>query len=218
MPPELVIFDCDGVLVDTETVANTRLAEFISNAGLPITMVECRKRFVGLSMKTVRERLLQEDGIDLGDDFVDRWNKGLPGLFGSGLEAIPHVRFAVEAVRNAGIPFCVASSGKIPKMHLTLGATGLLPLLKDVLFSAWSVERGKPYPDLFLHAAGQMGHEPQNCVVIEDSVPGVLAGVAAGMSVFGYCGDPLTDRQGLIESGAAVFDDMRQLPGILGLR
>lgn len=217
MRPDLVIFDCDGVLVDTETVANTRLAQFISDAGLPITMAECRKRFVGLSMKTVRERLSQEDGIDLGDDFVDRWNRGLPELFGDGLEAVPHVRPAIDAVRDAGIPICVASSGKIPKMHLTLGVTGLLPILKDVLFSAWSVEQGKPAPDLFLHAAKEMGHDPQNCAVVEDSVPGVTAGVVAGMNVFGYCGDPLTDRDGLIKSGATVFDDMRRLPGMLGL-
>lgn len=216
--PSLVIFDCDGVLVDTESIANTRLAGMISEAGLPTTVAECRKRFVGLSMRSVREILLKENGVELGDDFVDRWNAGLPDLFKNGLQAIPHVSSVLQELGRIQIPYCVASSGKIAKMHITLGATGLLPMLESVLFSAWTVERGKPYPDIFLHAAAQMGHGPENCVVVEDSVPGVKAGMAAGMRVLGYCGDPMTDAEGLESSGATIFDDMRQLPGLLGLR
>ncbi len=217
MRPELVIFDCDGVLVDTESISNTRLAELITEAGLPMTMAECRKRFVGLSMRTVQERLLSENGIQLGEDFVHRWNEGLPKLFESGLRAIPHIRMAIAAIREAGIPMCVASSGKIEKMHLTLGLTCLLPHFAEVLFSAYQMKRGKPFPDLFLHAASKMGHDPADCVVIEDSVPGVQAGVAAGMKVLGYAGDPLTDADGLEKSGADVFDDMRQLPDLLNM-
>ncbi len=218
MRPKLVIFDCDGVLVDTESIANARLAELITEAGLPMTMAECRKRFVGLSMRTVCERLLAEDGIGLGDDFVARWNENLPQLFNSGLQAIPSIEFAIDAIRNAGIPVCVASSGRIEKMHLTLGLTGLLPHFENVLFSASMVERGKPFPDLFLHAANEMEHQPADCVVIEDSPAGVQAGIKAGMKVFGYAGDPLTDAEGLAKSGAVIFDDMRQLPELLGLR
>ncbi len=215
--PGLIIFDCDGVLVDTETIANTRLAALISEAGLPITMEECRRRFVGLSMKTVRQMLRSENDLDLGDDFVSHWNNGLPKLFEHGLQAIPDVKPAILKIGDAGIDTCVASSGKIEKMHITLGTTGLLSLMEDVLFSASMVERGKPFPDLFLHAAAQMGHEPGSCIVIEDSVPGVKAGVAAGMKVLGYCGDPLTDADGLAASGATIYHHMRQLPGLLGL-
>lgn len=218
MHPKLVIFDCDGVLVDTESIANARLAELITEAGLPMTMTECRKRFVGLSMRTVCERLLCEDGIDLGGDFVDRWNENLPELFDSGVQAVADVEIAIDTIRNAGIPMCVASSGRVEKMRLTLGLTGLLPHFENVLFSASMVERGKPFPDLFLHAASEMGHKPVDCVVIEDSPAGVQAGIRAGMKVFGYAGDPLTDAEGLGTSGAVIFDDMRQLPELLGLR
>ena len=215
--PGLVIFDCDGVLVDTETIANTRLAELISEAGLPMTMEECRRRFVGLSMRTVRDLLRSENGIDLGDDFVSRWNDGLQELFARDLRAIAHIEPAIEAVKRAGIDYCIASSGRIEKMRITLGNTGLLHFFEDVLFSASMVERGKPFPDLFLHAAAQMGHAPQTCIVIEDSVPGVQAGIAAGMTVLGYCGDPLSDADGMARSGATLFHDMRRLPGLLGL-
>ena len=138
-------------------------------------------------------------------------------MFASGVEAIPHVREAIVHLDAIGTPFCVASSAKVEKMHLTLGASGLLPLLEDVLFSAWMVEKGKPAPDLFLHAASEMGHAPQRCAVIEDSVAGALAGKAAGMRVFGYTADPLTDANGLAQAGAELFDDMRALPALLGL-
>jgi beta-phosphoglucomutase-like phosphatase (HAD superfamily) len=113
--------------------------------------------------------------------------------------------------------YCVASSANVGKMHMTLGASGLLPLLDKVLFSASMVENGKPAPDLFLHAAREMGHAPERSIVIEDSVAGALAGRAAGMRVLGYAGDPLSDRQGLAEAGAELFDDMRRLPALLGV-
>ena len=215
-PPDLVIFDCDGVLVDTESIANQRLAEILGEHGLAITMAQSRKRFMGRTMKSVADLVRAEDGIELGDDFPDRWMAGLPALFAGGVEAIPHVREAILALKAAGTPYCVASSAKVEKMHLTLGASGLLPLLGDVLFSAWMVERGKPAPDLFLHAARTMGHAPEGCAVIEDSVAGVVAGRAAGMRVLGYAADPLTDAEGLAEAGAVVFDDMRALPALLG--
>ena len=102
-------------------------------------------------------------------------------------------------------------------MRLTLGKSGLLTHFEDVLFSASMVERGKPFPDLFLHAADMMGHAPQDCVVIEDSVPGVEAAAAAGMTTFGYCGDPYTNRDGLSAAGGILFDDMRDLPALMGL-
>ncbi|TGV96041.1 HAD family hydrolase, partial [Mesorhizobium sp. M2D.F.Ca.ET.145.01.1.1] len=124
----------------------------------------------------------------LGADFVERWNAGLPDLFAHGVEAIPYVREFIEAVRAAGLAYCVATSARISKMHITLGQTGLLPLFEHAMFSATMVSRGKPFPDLFLHAAKAMGFEPADCIVIEDSVAGTQAGIAAGMRVFSYHG------------------------------
>jgi len=213
--PGLVIFDCDGVLVDTETLANRRLSSWLTEAGFAISYEDCRRTFCGRSMKSVQEEV-EATGVMLGD-FVNRWDSGLPELFADGLEAIPHVETAVLVLKEAGIPWCVASSAHVEKMHLTLGTTGLLPHFEQVLFSATMVERGKPFPDLFLHAAGTMGFAPQECVVVEDAVPGVKAARAAGMHVFGYHGDPHTDRDGLAAAGATLFDDMRALPGLLGL-
>lgn len=217
-PPHLVIFDCDGVLVDTENTANRRLVEILAEHGLETTLAGCRKRFMGRTMKSVREMLLAEDGIDLGADFPDRWLAELPAMFADGVEAIPYVRDAILYLQAIDTPYCVASSAKVEKMHMTLGASGLLPLLEDVLFSAWMVERGKPAPDLFLYAADRLGFEAERCAVIEDSVAGVVAAKAAGMAVLGYAADPLTDREGLAEAGALLFDDMRALPALLGLQ
>lgn len=212
MPPRLVIFDCDGVLVDTEGPANMRLAQWLTEAGYPVTYEECRSRFCGTMMSSVQERV-EATGVSLGVDFVDRWNAGLTDLFAAGLEEIPHIRGVAEALRRAGIPYCVASSGRETKMRLTLGITGLLPLFEHALFSATMVRRGKPFPDLFLHAARSMGTDPSDCVVVEDSVAGTQAGIAAGMRVYAYCGDPHADRQTLLAAGGVVFDDMRDLAG-----
>src|SRR5690606_23228026 len=112
-----------------------------------------------------------------------------------------HVRAFIDAVRAAGIAYCVASSARVSKMHITLGATGLLPLFEHALFSATMVGRSKPAPDLFLHAAGCMGFAAADCIVIEDSVPGTQAGVAAGMRVFSYHADPWSDAAGLQTAG-----------------
>ena len=215
-PPKLVIFDCDGVLVDTETLANRRLAEWISDAGYPVTYEECRKRFCGRSLSSVQVEL-KAAGVGIGDDFVERWYRELPNIFGSGVERIPHVETFIEAVKAAGIAHCVASSARVEKMLLTLGQTGLLPHFQDVLFSATMVQRGKPAPDLFLHAARTMGVAPVDCIVIEDSVAGTTAGVAAGMRVFSYHGDLHSDRSGLAGAGGTLFDDMRELAALVPL-
>ncbi|GLS36398.1 haloacid dehalogenase [Mesorhizobium tianshanense] len=212
--PQLVIFDCDGVLVDTENLANRRLAEWLGAAGFPASFEYCRKNFSGRSMASVQKEV-EATGVSLGADFVERWNAGLPDLFAHGVEAIPYVREFIEAVHAADIASCVASSARVSKMHITLGQTGLLPLFEHALFSSSMVSRGKPFPDLFLHAAGTMGFAPADCIVIEDSVAGTLAGIAAGMRVFSYHGDPHSDRDGLAEAGGVLFDDMRELAGLV---
>lgn len=212
--PKLVIFDCDGVLVDTETLANHRLAQWISEAGYPVTYEECRKRFCGRSLSSVHMEL-KALGTDLGNDFVERWYRELPGIFGSGVEKIPHVETFIGAVKAAGIAHCVASSARTDKMLMTLGQAGLLPHFSDVLFSATMVAHGKPAPDLFLHAASCMGFSPADCIVIEDSVAGTQAGISAGMRVFSYHADPYSDREGLLQAGGILFDDMRKLADLV---
>ncbi|MCV0395056.1 MAG: HAD family hydrolase [Rhizobiaceae bacterium] len=214
--PGLVIFDCDGVLVDTERLGNQRLSAWLTEAGYRVSYEECRRRFVGKPMAAVQEHV-EAEGIRLGADFVQRWNDGLPELFADGLKPIAHVAEAIERIAEAGIPYCVASSGQLAKMRLTLGMTGLLPRFEDHLFSVSMVARGKPFPDLFLHAAAAMGHQPEHCLVIEDSVAGVTAARAAGMGVLAYCGDAEADRPGLEAAGGRLFGDMRELPGLLGL-
>lgn len=213
--PKLVIFDCDGILVDTENLANRRLAEWLSEAGFTTTFEYCRKYFSGRSMASVQKEIEETTAVRLGADFVDRWNAGLPDLFAHGVEAIPYVRDFIEAVRAAGIPYCVATSARISKMHITLGQTGLLPLFEHAMFSSTMVGRGKPFPDLFLHAAKTMGFAPADCIVIEDSVAGTQAGIAAGMRVYSYHGDPYSDRDGLADAGGVLFDDMRALAGLV---
>jgi HAD superfamily hydrolase (TIGR01509 family) len=163
----------------------------------------------------VQKEIEEETSVRLGADFVDRWNAGLPDLFAHGVEAIPYVREFVEAVRAAGIAYCVATSARVSKMHITLGQTGLLPLFKHAMFSSTMVARGKPFPDLFLLAARTMGFPPADCIVIEDSVAGTQAGIAAGMRVFSYHGDPYSDRDGLVQAGGILFDDMRELAGLV---
>jgi HAD superfamily hydrolase (TIGR01509 family) len=218
MLPKLVIFDCDGILVDTENLANRRLAEWLTIAGYPTSFEYCRKNFSGRSMVSVQKEIEEGTGLSLGADFVDRWNAGLPDLFAHGVAPVPFVREFVEAVRTAGIAYCVATSARVSKMHITLGQTGLLPLFEHAMFSATMVARGKPFPDLFLHAAKTMGFAPADCIVIEDSVAGTQAGVAAGMRVFSYHGDPYSDCEGLALAGGTLFDDMRVLATLVPIR
>lgn len=212
--PKLIIFDCDGVLVDTEPLANRRLSSWLTEAGFPVSYEECRRQFVGRSLVSVQKEI-EATGVSLGPDFVERWYRELPSLFAGGVQAIPYIETFIGAVEAAGIAYCVASSARVDKMHMTLGQTGLLPHFRDVLFSATMVERGKPFPDLFLHAAGQMGFDPADCIVIEDSVAGTQAGTTAGMRVFSYHGDPHADCDGLSAAGGVLFDDMRHLAGLI---
>lgn len=213
--PELVIFDCDGVLVDTETVGNHHLVKMLGESGFQTNFDEIRKAYTGMPMRAVQEKV-EAQGYRLGDDFVERWYQAIPVIFAE-VEAIPHIENAILAVKNAGLSYCVASSANIEKMYLTLGKTGLIAHFENVLYSASMVARGKPFPDLFLHAAKEMGVDPSKAVVIEDSVAGTKAGIAAGMRVFSYCGDEHSDREGLAAAGGILFDDMRELPRLLGI-
>ncbi len=213
----LVIFDCDGVLVETEQQANQLLTQILNEDGLNIDYATCRREFVGKTLEAVQARAEAMLGRALGSDWPNYVRDETEKVFQDGVYEVPFVGEQIRFLNEQGMALCVASSGRISKMKLTLGKSGLLPLLEDVLFSAEMVGKGKPAPDLFLFAAEEMGVIPHQCAVIEDSVPGVQAGVAAGMRVFGYTGDPHTDKEALKKAGATLFDDMRSLPALLEL-
>jgi len=207
---ELIIFDCDGVLVDSEPVANRVFTEALNEIGLRMTFDEVCETFIGLSMTHCMEIVADRLGRPAPDRFLERLQQRTFEAFRGGLAP---VRGVVEALRRIDGPVCVASSGEREKMELTLGLTGLLPRFAGRLFSSTDVSRGKPAPDLFLHAARSMGAEPAGCAVVEDTPIGARAGRAAGMRVFGYA--ERTDRRGLAAEGATVFDDMTRLPELL---
>ncbi|MEN6543031.1 HAD family phosphatase [Parvibaculum sp.] len=215
--PSLVIFDCDGVLVDSEPAANRLLVRVLAEDGFDISYEECRRLFVGRTLEAVRAHVEEAIGRPLDDHWPSYIRDETLKAFAEGLAPVEGIEPVLLKLAARNLPYCVASSGKFEKMRYTLGATGLLPLVENVLFSAEQVGRGKPAPDLFLHAAREMSHAPEQCVVIEDSVPGVQAAVAAGMPVLGYAGDPHTDAAALKREGAHVFHDMSALPGLIGL-
>jgi HAD superfamily hydrolase (TIGR01509 family) len=214
----LTIFDCDGVLVDSEPAANRVMVEKLAEIGYDITLADCMTRFVGKSMKTVQAEVVAEAGAIFPPGWPEAIRARTIETFQrEQIAAIPGIHDVVLAHRVAGRPYCVASSGRIQKMQATLGSSGLLAMFDDVLFSATMVEHSKPAPDLFLHAAEAMGHAPERCVVVEDSLPGVQAAVAAGMRVCAYAAAPYVDAAVCQALGAEVFDDMAELPGLVGL-
>lgn len=204
--PLLVIFDCDGVLVDSEPPANRVLSEAIAQLGLPATFESVTERFKGRSLFDCVKLIESDLGRPVPADFLTRLNERTFAAFRDELEAVPGVRAALEGL---SLPRCVASSGSHEKMRFTLGLTGLLPWFEPHLFSATQVEHGKPAPDLFLFAAKSMGVPAERCVVVEDSVPGVCGAVAAGMRVLGFAREGSPEE--LRAAGAEVFLQMDEL-------
>lgn len=213
----LIIFDCDGVLVDSEPIAARVTGQYLKDLGYPAD-AEPHARFVGLSIPRMKAMLEAETGVALPADFEAELLRRDKAAFADQLRPAPGVAEAIPALREAR---CVASSGSQDKIRNSLTVTGLLAYFDPYLFSALDpeVENGKPAPDLFVHAAGTMAVPPARCVVIEDAVPGVVAGRAAGMRVLGFTGGghcgPGHGRK-LIDAGAdTVFDDMTELASIL---
>ena len=209
---DLAIFDCDGVLVDTEPVANRVLVEVLADLGLPMELDECCQTFIGRSAPACCDIIEQRLGRALPSDFLREWEARAHAAFRAEVTAVPGV---VEALEEITIPVCVASSGSHARMEITLGTTGLLSRLRSRIFSSADVSRGKPFPDLYLHAARTMGVSPSQCAVIEDTVVGVKAGVAAGMTVFGFAGGDHTAPAELERAGAVIFYRMQELPRLL---
>jgi HAD superfamily hydrolase (TIGR01509 family) len=213
---QLVIFDCDGVLVDSEVISNSVLARLLSAEGLPTTLAQARRDYQGLRLDEVLLRAEAKLGRSLPPGWLERYERERTEEFRRELEAVPGAAEAVARIAAAGVAVCVASQGKLEKTRLSLELTGLRDLFGEgALFSAHSVARGKPHPDLFLHAASVMGADPARCVVVEDTPSGVSAAVAAGMRVLGYGADG--DETALREAGAELVASLADVPGLLGL-
>ncbi len=216
-PFDLVIFDCDGVLVDSEPLSNRILCEAICTLGIPMGVAETRARFVGLSMTKVVSALEAELEISLPESWLGDLQLQTFEVFRQELQPVRNVRTAIESVHEAGLQTCVASSGAPEKIAFTLGLTKLAAYFEERIYSAEMVSHGKPAPDLFLHAAAQMEVPPERCVVIEDSLPGVQAALAAGMEVRAYIGDVDGPHEKIQALNVQTFGDMMELPNRLGL-
>ena len=209
----LVIFDCDGVLVDSERLVIDIDVAAVTAAGWPVTREQAIEAFVGRSNADVVAMIEAQVGHPLPPDWDAAWEADYHRVFDELLEPVPGVRAAVEQVMGQGRRTCVASSGSHDKMRRTLGRTGLEDLFEGRIFSATEVERGKPAPDLFLHAASRMQVGPGRCVVVEDSRYGVAAARSAGMAVVGFAGG-ITPEHHLADADV-VITDMAVLPGTL---
>ncbi|WP_375463566.1 HAD family hydrolase [uncultured Methylobacterium sp.] len=217
---KLVIFDCDGVLIDSEPLSLACLTAGLNRIGVPIDQETVRARFAGTSMASIMAHVAQDYGVAAPAGFVEAVKTETLRLFDAELRPMAGVAEAVAALR---LPACVASSSDPVRLRHSLGLTGLLPLFDGRIFSSAEVARGKPFPDLFLHAAARMGAVPEACLVIEDSVPGVTAARAAGMRVLGFTGgghwghDP--SGADLVAAGAGrVFSQYRALTALLAGR
>ncbi len=212
----LVIFDCDGVLVDSEPIAMRILLDALAGAGLSLDPEVAHDRFLGRSLASTVGILAEDFGVRLDDAALGAMRARLYAAFRAELRPIPGVAAALDAIAP---PICVASSSQPERIELSLRATGLWERFAGRAFSATMVTRGKPAPDLFLHAARVMGFAPEACLVVEDSPAGVQAALAGGMRVVGFVGGGHAQGQAHRAALAAlgpdrVIDDMRALPGI----
>jgi HAD superfamily hydrolase (TIGR01509 family) len=216
-PFKLVIFDCDGVLVDSEPISNRVLAEMLTEEGLPMTPAEARRDYHDKLIRDVRRTAEKKLGRALPEGWIAAFERNRAEAFVRGLRPIAGVAEVVQGVRAAGIAVCVASQGKLARTRLSLGLTGLRGLFDDdAMFSVDSVRRGKPYPDLFLHAAKCMGADAMDCVVLDDGPSGIKAAISAKMWAFGFAAD--TDAKRLQQAGAReVIRSLEELPDLLGI-
>ncbi len=204
--PELIIFDNDGVLVDTEVIANHILADLLSSYGLSTTFDEAVGLYLGTSLAHVRSVAEQQLGEALPPSFEAVYHDRLFDRLAEGLDPIPGVR---EALAEVSVPFCVASSGSTERIERTLRAVELWDYFTGRAFSADDIGVGKPAPDLFLRAAERLGHDPAVCTVVEDSPWGIEAANAAGMTSWGFA--YRTPEGRLSEATGGILSSMRQL-------
>ena len=213
-PIELLILDCDGVVVDSESITTRVLAEMLNELGVRIDEREVARCFTGHTFARTLELIGQVVSAPLPADFARRYGERTFAALEAELRPVPGIEVALDQI---AIPYCIASNGPHAKMHKTLGITSLLSRFEGRLFSSADVPRGKPFPDLYLFAARHFAKLPSACLVIEDSESGVVAALAAGMSVYGFCRDKTDGR--LLAAGAhRVFHHMSELPGLVAGR
>lgn len=214
----LVIFDCDGVLIDSEIIAARAQSRALAEHGIAISPEEAALRFAGIPDADMWQTLQAENACTLPEGFARQYADRLQHTFRTELRALPHVRETLKALRERGLEVCVASSSTPPKLEAALKLVGLWDEFAPNVFSTAQVAKGKPAPDVFLFAARQMRAAVLDCVVVEDSVPGVRAARAARMRAVGFVGashNGPNQRQRLLDEGAfQVIDDLARLPDV----
>ncbi|MFJ7152151.1 HAD family hydrolase [Streptomyces sp. NPDC100445] len=210
---ELVIFDNDGVLVDSEPISNRHLAAYLTELGHPTSYEDSVRDYMGSAMHRVHELVQERTGQRLPDDFDDVFHARVFTAFERELRPVPGVAGVLEKLARSGVPYCVASSGSHERIRVGHRVTGLDRWFEPgTVFSSQDVGRGKPAPDLFLHAARRMGVAPGRCLVVEDSPLGVQAAVAAGMDVYGFTAMTPAER---LTGAQRLFTDMAELADLL---
>ena len=213
-PIELIIFDCDGVLVDSEVIFNEILTDDLRSRGMHLSLDETMELFLGGSMEGVKAEVLSR-GLALPEQWVEDLYAKVLNRLKQGVDAIDGVLDLLKALNQNKLPFCVASNGPVHKMDITLGSTGLLPFFENAVFSAYEINSWKPEPELFLTAAKHFGVSAAHCVVIEDSHNGTLAAKHAGMRCLGFA--PHGPDERLSNNGALCFTHMHEVAGLLKL-
>ncbi|MFG3267416.1 MULTISPECIES: HAD family hydrolase [Streptomyces] len=210
---DLVVFDNDGVLVDSEPISNRLLAAYLTELGHPTSYEDSIRDYMGSAMHRIHDLVLERSGERLPADFDDVFHSRVFAAFERELRPVPGATGVLEKLAADGVPYCVASSGSHERIRVGHRATGLDRWFEDTqIFSAQDVGKGKPAPDLFLHAAERMGVAPERCVVVEDSPLGVRAAVAAGMDVYGFTAMTPPAK---LAGASGLFADMGELADLL---
>jgi HAD superfamily hydrolase (TIGR01509 family) len=217
VPTPLVIFDCDGVLVDSEPISFAVLRDTLVSAGVELSESRAYRQFLGKSMASITRMIADEFHITLSDEHIEAMRTELFARFEAELQPVPGIAAMLDGLT---LPRCVASSSQMERIRLSLTRTGLIGYFEPHIFSATMVARGKPAPDLFLHAAASMGFAPADCIVVEDSPAGIQAAHAAGMKVFAFTGASHAALSNLADivrdlQPTLIFDDMRTLPTLI---
>ncbi len=206
---KLLIFDCDGVLVDSESLVNRIFIQCLQKEGFDVDEAYALKHFYGIALRDCIIHLEERFQKKIPEGFIDTLSQLTNDEIRRNLQPIRNIE---QALSQLPYPKCVASGSDYQKLHLSLEVTGLKNFFQHI-FSVDEVERGKPYPDLFLFAARNLNYQPADCIVIEDSLAGMQAGTAAGMAVYFY--SPNNNKEKALPEGVTAFNDMIQLPALI---
>ncbi len=215
---DAILFDCDGVLVDSEAITNQMIANTLNAYGATVTIDQAMEAFLGRSLRESADVVAMLIGKPAPEAFFTDFLRERDAALATRVQAVPGIAAVVAALQTLGKPFAVASGADVHKMGITLGRTQLLHAFAGRMFGSDHVAHSKPAPDVYLFAAKALGVDPRRCAVVEDTPTGTRAGVAAGATVFAYAGAAHSDANALLAAGAsAVFCDMAALPHLLGL-